>query len=250
MRCANPVQDFRPSSHPEGDVTQWFGENKPLYSKLCPSPGNCMVGGHNGIDIVRPHGSIIFCVEGGTVVEALGKETGYGTHVKVLSDSGHEWTYGHLSAIDQSCVWGERIERGQRIGKMGNTGFVVSGQTPFWKTNPYAGTHLHLGKRKIKPWNGTGQWSVTYFSGTAKEYRGIVENYDNGTFGALPLFPQDFEGYALLSPDRVVKESVKELTDTIAIVVKESEKATDSSVKSAFHTLLKNLLGKLSSMVK
>lgn len=194
MKLANPVDKFIPRSYPDGDVTQWYGENKALYSSVC-NAGGCLTGGHNGIDIVRPWGTPIFCVESGIVVEALGKETGFGTHVKVLSDTGFEWTYAHLSAIDVNCRYGERIERGQLIGKMGNTGFVVSGATPFWKENPYAGTHLHLGKRKVRPREGNESWSVTYFSGTAKEYRGVVENVNNGTIGALPILAEDFEGF-------------------------------------------------------
>jgi murein DD-endopeptidase MepM/ murein hydrolase activator NlpD len=192
MKLSNPVKDFKPALYPQGDVTQWFGENKQLYSSLCPSPGVCMTGGHNGIDIVRPHGEPIYCVESGIVVEALGKETGYGTHVKVLSDEGREWTYGHLSAIDKDCNLGQRIKAGQLIGKMGNTGFVVSGATPFWKANPFAGTHLHLGYRNVKKWEGVGQWSVTYLSGTPNEIRAVVQDYGNGAFGAQPISPESF----------------------------------------------------------
>jgi len=209
MKLHEPVKNFKPVLHPQGDVTQWHGENVALYSKVCPSPGVCMTGGHNGIDIVRPWGEPIYCVDAGIVVEALGKETGYGTHVKVYSDSGYEYTYGHLSAIDKDCILGQRIERRQLIGKMGCTGFVVSGATPFWKTNPYAGTHLHLGRRKVTPWPGTGQWSATYLSHTTSPIRVIVENYNNGTFGSLPLTAEDFDVATVEVPAPV---SSKELT--------------------------------------
>ena len=209
MKLHHPVDKFIPKSFPVGDVTQWYGENKALYSSVC-NAGGCLTGGHNGIDIVRPWGTPIFCVEAGIVVEALGKETGYGTHVKILSDSGFEWTYAHLSAIDKDCNYGERIERGQLVGKMGNTGFVVSGATPYWKDNPYAGTHLHLGKRKVAKGGGSGQWSVTYFSGTPREYRGVVENVGNGTFGALPIVAEDFEGYVSpAKPQYVFKKNLE-----------------------------------------
>jgi murein DD-endopeptidase MepM/ murein hydrolase activator NlpD len=242
MKLHEPVKDFIPKSYPYGDVTQWFGENVALYKNVCPSPGVCMTGGHNGIDIVRPWGEPIYCVESGIVVEALGKETGYGTHVKVLADSGFEYTYGHLSAIDTDCKWGERIEAGQLIGKMGNTGFVVSGDTPFWKSNPYAGTHLHLGRRMVTKWPGAGSWSVAYFSGTDKEYRGIVENYNNGTFGAVPITADDF----------AAKEynEVKDITDTIAKVQEVADKQTDPTIKSAFAKAVENLLQRLISLVK
>lgn len=194
MKLANPVTNFIPELYPKGDVTQWYGENKSLYSTVC-NPSGCITGGHNGIDIVRPYGSQIFCVSAGLVVETLNKDTGYGSNVRVLGDDGYEWIYAHLSKIDMNCVLGKRVTRGEPIAKMGNTGFVVSGATPYWKDNPYAGTHLHLGKRKVDIWNGTGQWNVTYFSGTPQEIRGVIRDYNNGTFGAVPIVATDFDGY-------------------------------------------------------
>lgn len=203
-----------------------------------------MTGGHNGIDIVRPHGEPIYCVEGGLVVEALGKETGYGTHVKVFGDSGYEWTYGHLSAIHKDCVLGKRIERGATIGKMGNTGFTVSGSTAFWKDNPYAGTHLHLGRRLVKLWDGVGQWSVTYLSHTDSPIRGVIQDYSNGTFGAVAITAEDFGAEPEKPPS-----PVKDYTDTIAIVQKEAEKQTDSTIKAAFLQTVQKLLAQLVKLV-
>lgn len=245
MKLSNPVKDFIPKSYPNGDVTQWFGENKPLYAQVC-NPAGCLTGGHNGIDIVRPWGEPIYCVDGGIVVEALGKNTGYGTHVKVFSDSGYEYTYGHLSAIDKDCKWGERIEAGQLIGKMGNTGFVVSGDTPFWKggANKYQGTHLHLGRRPVKLWEGVGQWTVTYMSGEPNMIRGNIIGYDNGTFGCVPITAEDF-GFA-----EKVDPEVQDITDTITKVQKEAEKQTDPTIKSAFAQAVQNLLRRLINLVK
>jgi murein DD-endopeptidase MepM/ murein hydrolase activator NlpD len=47
-----------------------------------------------------------------------------------------------LTRID--VFLGQQVEAGAQIGLMGNTGFIVSGLTPYWRYNPYAGTHLHL----------------------------------------------------------------------------------------------------------
>jgi hypothetical protein len=52
---------------------------------------------------------------------------------------------------------------------MGNTGFVVSGNTPYWEVNPYAGTHVHFGLRLYKD--------------------GQVQNYDNGFKGSINPLP-------------------------------------------------------------
>jgi len=184
MQLGNPVEDFVPKSYPNGDVTQWFGENKPLYSKIC-NIFSCMTGGHNGIDIVRVHGTQIYCVMGGKIVQVY-HGTGYGKRVRILSDDGYEYTYGHLSSFD--CKQGEYIKKGDKVGKMGNTGFTVSGATPFWKYNPYAGTHLHLGKRKYTRTRLSDPHNMTYPTGDAVQ----IHDYDNGTFGAVPITAGDF----------------------------------------------------------
>lgn len=244
MKLHEPVLNFRCESYPNGDVTQWFGENKPLYAQVC-NPAGCLTGGHNGIDIVREYGTPIFCVDDGIVVEVLNKETGYGQNVRVLSDSGFEYIYAHLSGIAESCNLGERINAGDPIGFMGNSGFVVSGDTVFWKggANQHKGTHLHLGRRPLKRWDGTGQWTVTYMSGTPQEIRGNVIGWDNGTFGCVPITAEDF-GFAAKDPE------VQDITDTIAKVQEVAEKQTDPTIKSAFAKVVENLLQRLINLVK
>jgi len=199
MKLHEPVKDFKPSSYPLGDVTQWYGENVALYSTICPAPGMCMVGGHNGIDIVRPWGTPILAVTDGLVVDLKESATGYGKHIRAISPDGFEFTYGHLSRIDVKL--GDKVKAGRQIGLMGNTGFVVSGATPFWKANPYAGTHLHLGVRKVThvP-NPLEPASLIYLSGTPDVYRCNVENYNNGCFGFLPLTALDFDKDHLDAP--------------------------------------------------
>jgi murein DD-endopeptidase MepM/ murein hydrolase activator NlpD len=173
----NPIKNFSTKAYPEGDITQYFGENKELYSKAVCFGGDCLQG-HNGIDIVAEWGTSIYCVEGGKIVEANNLTTGFGRSVRVVNfETGNEWTYGHLSQID--CVLGKDIKEGDLIGLMGNTGFVVSGATPYWKYNPYAGTHLHLGLRKIEKAGAT--WNCGYPSGD----RSTVLNYTNGFFGGI-----------------------------------------------------------------
>lgn len=183
----DPVKNFKPELYPQGDVTQFFGESKHLYKNVC-TPSGCLTGGHNGWDIVRPWGTEIFCVEAGKIVEALINDNGYGKHYKILTPSGNEWVYGHLSRMDVTL--GQQVTAGQRIGLMGNTGFVVSGATPYWKDNPYAGTHLHLGKRKVELWV-SGSYNVQYQTGD----RVTVLDHDNGFLGSVPIKPEEFVGY-------------------------------------------------------
>ena len=147
-----PIKDFVNKAYPEGDVSQYFGGNKALYSRVvCKLDGDrkyCLEG-HNGIDLVRPWGTPIFAVEDGLVVKAKDSPLGFGKAVKTINfEKGHEWTYGHLSRLDVEL--NQPVLAGQQIGLMGNTGFVISGATPYWEYNPYAGTHLHLGLRLIQ----------------------------------------------------------------------------------------------------
>lgn len=173
-----PFKGFVKADHPDGSVTQWFGENVDLYSKAVCVPNQGCLQGHNGLDIVAPWGTSILAVEEGTVVEVKLNAGGYGKHVRILS-SGSEWTYGHLSDIIVEI--GQEVKAGEKIGNMGNTGFVVSGATPYWKFNPYAGTHLHLGKRKIRHWNGIGTYNLQYAGGE----KVTILNYDNGKWGSV-----------------------------------------------------------------
>jgi murein DD-endopeptidase MepM/ murein hydrolase activator NlpD len=176
-----PIQGFKPQAYPKGDVTQFFGENPSLYE------GCCNMEGHNGLDIVRSYGTPIMCVEKGKVVEVKNDPNGYGRHIRVLAPE-NEWVYGHLSQI--KVLQGDLVDAGQIIGLMGNSGFVVSGNTPYWKINPYAGTHLHLGRRPCKPYNGSGAWDLSYPTGDKAL---MTAPYQNGYYGSvdpLPLFTE------------------------------------------------------------
>lgn len=196
-----PIKNYKHALYPKGDVTQWFGVNHALYSTVCPvtnADGSkmCLIA-HNGIDIVAPWGTPIQSVEDGRVTEVNDSPKGYGKHVRVTTfhadGTGAEWVYGHLSTIDVKL--GQNIVTGDKIGNMGNTGFVVSGATPFWKYNPYAGTHLHLGKRIIRHDGG----SVT------------VLNYKNGYFGSV-----DFQEELRLGTVEDIKKTLSQLTLTFA----------------------------------
>jgi murein DD-endopeptidase MepM/ murein hydrolase activator NlpD len=197
----NPVKGYKQELFPKGDVTQWFGENPALYAFM-------KLKGHNGIDIVRPHGSDMFAIEDGIVLEVKYSPDGFGRHLRFISSSKdkngryREWTYGHCQSIFVSV--GDQVFAGQKIATMGNTGFVVSGATPFWKRNPFAGTHLHLGLRLLRR-PRTGGWS---YPGSA--IRIDVVNYGNGFKGAIDPAP-----YLVGATDEVTAPTVKELQLTV-----------------------------------
>lgn len=223
MKLHEPVKGFVPKLYPQGDVTQWFGENKELYSARVCSGGVCLQG-HNGIDIVRPHGTPILSVCDGKVVEVRDKVDGYGMHVRILGE-GYEWVYGHLSKIE--CVPGQEVKRGEQIGLMGNTGFVVSGATPFWQFNPFAGTHLHLGRRPFKVWDGTGTHNMSYPTGD----KGNIVGYPGDFLGSVPITAEDFE--TVESPVEPQKSLTVQSLLNVALDLEKQGKASQAAIVRA-----------------
>lgn len=176
----SPIKNLIVKIAPQGDVTQWFGVNKALYSFMG-------LEGHNGIDIVRQWGEPMYAIEDSLVVNVKTDPTGYGKHVRLVSENEnsngyyHEWTYGHCASI--SVKVGDRVRAGDQIALMGNTGFVVSSVPPHWETNPYAGTHLHLGLREVKK-PARGGWAYE-----GSKLKIDVVNYGNGFKGAIDPLP-------------------------------------------------------------
>ena len=83
---------------------------------------------HPGIDLAGSYGTPIYATADGTVLRAGWNSGGYGNLVEIDHGRGIATRYGHLSAI--LVHEGDRITRGQQIGRMGSTGRST-------------GTHLH-----------------------------------------------------------------------------------------------------------
>ena len=74
---------------------------------------------HKGVDIAAPKGTEVVAPAPGSVV-FTGVNGSYGLTVKVQHAAGVETLYGHLSKV--SVRAGDRVARGQEIGRAGNTG--------------------------------------------------------------------------------------------------------------------------------
>jgi len=85
---------------------------------------------HNGIDIAAGYGAPIRSAEAGRVVAAGddGKYA-YGKWVAIDHENGLVTLYGHLS--QRSVAIGDRVTRGQTIGREGATGFVTGSHVHF-----------------------------------------------------------------------------------------------------------------------
>jgi murein DD-endopeptidase MepM/ murein hydrolase activator NlpD len=83
-------------------------------------PFNSGAAMHPGIDLAGPSGTPIYATADGTVRRAGWNSGGYGNLIELDHGRGITTRYGHLSAI--TVKDGDRIARGQYIGRMGSTG--------------------------------------------------------------------------------------------------------------------------------
>lgn len=84
---------------------------------------------HPGLDIANKAGPNILAADAGVVTYSGCLNWGYGCHLKIDHGNGYTTLYGHLSQMYVNV--GQRVARGNLIGKMGSTGRST-------------GTHLHF----------------------------------------------------------------------------------------------------------
>ena len=96
---------------------------------------------HNGVDIAGPYGTPIYASDAGIVTTAKYTRTGYGVYLIVDHGNGYQTVYAHCSAL--LVGYGEQVEKGQLIARMGSTGNST-------------GNHLHFeiksGNHRVDPY--------------------------------------------------------------------------------------------------
>lgn len=125
---------------------------------------------HAAIDITGPgRGSNLYAANNGTIVEAkAGCTPGYtscnggrGNYVIINHNINNLYTiYMHMHTIGVKA--GDTVERGTKIGTMGNTGNVYPVPSSY---NPIGGTHLHFAVSHGSPatWNYTAFDPLTLY---------------------------------------------------------------------------------------
>ena len=117
LRVRHALLAATPSIYPtRGIVTSGFSRARmhPILHRARP---------HEGLDIVAPRGTPITSSANG-VVSFAGRNAGYGLVVEVDHGYGMKTRYAHMSAIEVQR--GQRVARGEMIGRVGNTGLSVS----------------------------------------------------------------------------------------------------------------------------
>ncbi|WP_448575579.1 peptidoglycan DD-metalloendopeptidase family protein [Thermomicrobium sp.] len=126
----DPLAQLRGTWPVSGTVTSTYGPRSLL-------PGETF---HSGIDIAVPEGTPVRATGDGTV-RFVGNTDGYGLRIEVDHGNGVTTLYAHLSAADVRP--GQRVQRGQVIGKSGNTGL---------STGPHLHYEIRQNGRTVDPW--------------------------------------------------------------------------------------------------
>lgn len=95
---------------------------------------------HAGIDIAAPTGTPVKAARSGRVIYASQKISGYGKMVVIRHSPSFATVYAHLSRMGVRV--GDRVSRGQLIGRVGNTGR---------STNPHLHFEIRHRRRAVDP---------------------------------------------------------------------------------------------------
>lgn len=117
---------------------------------------------HAGIDFKAPEGTPVYSVTGGTV-ERTDWNTAYNGRCVEIDFGGYSELFLHLSWIDDSIQPGARIQPGDQVGTVGNTGISSAPHLHYQINDPegysidpylYFSSHRRsLGEQDLEPFN-------------------------------------------------------------------------------------------------
>ena len=76
---------------------------------------------HKGVDFAAPTGTPIYA-GGNGIIEYVGRNGGYGKYIRIRHNNGYKTAYAHLSNYKKGISKGVRVNQGDVIGYVGNTG--------------------------------------------------------------------------------------------------------------------------------
>ena len=76
---------------------------------------------HKGVDFAAPIGTPVYA-GGNGVVEFVGRNGGYGKYIRIRHNNEYKTAYAHLSGYNKKIYKGARVNQGEIIGFVGNTG--------------------------------------------------------------------------------------------------------------------------------
>jgi len=76
---------------------------------------------HKGVDFAAPTGTPIYA-GGNGVIEYIGRNGGYGKYIRIRHNNEYKTAYAHLSNYKKGISKGVRVNQGDIIGYVGNTG--------------------------------------------------------------------------------------------------------------------------------
>lgn len=127
----------RPSIRPVPEEISWlssgftYSRNHPVLQVNRP---------HTGIDVSAPRGAPIRATANGRVISAR-RESGYGKVIEIDHGHGFRTVYAHAAEI--TVRRGERVERGDLIGRVGETGLT---------SGPNVHYEVHVDGRPVNPY--------------------------------------------------------------------------------------------------
>jgi len=76
---------------------------------------------HKGVDYAAPEGTPVFAADDG-IVEKRYISKSYGNYIRIRHANGFSTAYAHLHSINNELQEGSKVNRGQKIAKVGSTG--------------------------------------------------------------------------------------------------------------------------------
>ncbi|UCV02934.1 M23 family metallopeptidase [Dechloromonas denitrificans] len=96
---------------------------------------------HQGVDYGAPQGTKVRATAD-AIVDFAGFQKGYGNIVILKHARSHSTAYGHLQSIEHNVRKGVRINQGETIGRVGQTG---------WATGPHLHYEFRVNDRPVNP---------------------------------------------------------------------------------------------------